>query len=130
MIETQYLQPSPRLEVDLLVTTEGMKLTVQRGKFRVMGQTYRFREDQEITFEPSSARVSVQGYLALDRATNEPILLVDDVPEVGGQFDHYEWGETGPKALHVLFVFTIPPGTTSLDSVPVKVFLRKEKGDG
>jgi hypothetical protein len=130
MIETQYLQPSPRLEVDLLVTTEGMKLTVQRGKFRVMGQIYRLREDQEITFEPSSEPVSVQGHLALDRDTNEPFLLVDEVPEVNGSFDHYEWGETGPKALHTLFVINIPPGTASLDNVPVKVFLRKERTDG
>lgn len=130
MIETQYLQPSPRLEVDLLVTTEGLKLTVQRGKFRVMGQVYRFREDQEVTFEATAQRVSVQGYLALDRETNEAILLVDDVPEVNGQFDHYEWTETGPKALHLLFIINMPPGTTSLDDVPVKVFLRKEQVNG
>lgn len=130
MIEIQHLQPSPRLEVDLLVTTEGMTLKVQRGKFRVNKQTYRFREDQEVTFEPSPSRVSIQGFLALDRDTNEPFLLVDDVPEVNGSFDHYEWGVTGPKALHLLFVINLPPGATSLDDVPVKVFLRKEQVDG
>lgn len=130
MIETQYLQPSPQLEVDLLVTTEGMKLTVQRGKFRVKGQIYRFREDQEVTFDTISSNTSVHGYLALDRETNEPLLLVDDVPEVNGQYDHYEWGDTGPKPLYLLFMMDIPPGTTSLENVPVKVFLRKEKVDG
>ncbi len=130
MIEAQCLQPSERLEVDLPVTIEGLKLTVGRGDFRVQGQTYTLPEDQEITFEPAQERISVHGYLAHDSVTNETFVLADIVPEVFGQFDHFEWAESSFQPLHVLFVFTIPPGTSNLDDVPVKVLLRKRQADG
>lgn len=129
MIENQILQGSLRLDVNLSVTCVGMTITVKAGTFKVKGRDYPL-EEQKITIGYSATPQSVQGFLTLDPDTNEAFLLVDEVPEVNGQYDHYEWSAHKLEPLHLLFIVNVPAAVTSLDMVPIKVFLRKSSTNG
>lgn len=124
MIQVENLQGSPRTDVQLDVSCDGMTIRVGPGSFRIMGQDYILEEEQTITLDASVGQLSVTGFLVCDQGSTAPYLFVDEVPEVHGEFDHYDWPADGPKVLHLLFVTNVPKNTTSLEQVPVKVFLR------
>lgn len=124
MIEIQNLQGSAKIDVQLGVSCSGMTIRVEAGTFRVAGVDYVLEEEQTVTLDASVGRLSVTGYLACDPGSTVPYLFVDEVPEVHGDFDHYDWPAEGPQPIHLLFIANVPKDTTDLADVPVKVFLR------
>jgi hypothetical protein len=125
MIQVETLQGSAKTDIRLDVSCSGMTIRVGPGSFRVAGVDYEFSEEQTATLDASPGQLSVMGYIVCDPGSTDAYLFVDDVPEVNGGYDHYDWVEGGPKPIHVLFIANVPQGTTDMSDVDVRVFLRK-----
>ena len=124
MIQKVDLPGSQRLAVMLDVTASGNKIQIAGGKFKVAGVEYTLTP-QEITLSlPPPDLLSVQAFLACDKDSSTPFLMVDEAHRVNGAFDHYTWVESGPKPLNRLLVVNLTPANSSLDEATVKVFLR------
>lgn len=106
--------------INLDVQVDGMTITVKAGSFRVCGVDYQLAEDQEFEVTADAAELTgIEGWLVVDKASGLPVVFVEErVSSERG----YMFPDSGPyKLLEGIFFAQIPPGTTDLKDVEIRV---------
>lgn len=108
--------------LNLNVSIENLlDIRVSSGTFKIAGQDYNLESDGLETIDVDSVyETEVFGYLAQNVSTEEIIVLVDehildgiDVP--------YKFGDGTYKLLETLFSINVPPGTTDLSTLELRI---------
>jgi hypothetical protein len=124
--ELAYHDPS-RESFRLDVEVEGMTIRVKKGSFVTGGKSYSLSEDSEYDVTGSAThKVSINGYIVLDRA-KKPQVLIDELVHDGVDQPYlFKDGQFTP--LHPIFsIHKMAAGTKDLSGVAVKVYRDEPK---
>jgi hypothetical protein len=96
----------------------GMKITVPSGTYDLDGGLALLQEDEEHTVVSGVVPLDISGYLVREVVSGEIRLFVDEI-EPG---EHgYSFEGNSFQVLLQFFSLRVPPGTTSLDDIPIRV---------
>ena len=105
--------------LDLPLTIEGNKLTVQKTDFVYGGEAFSLVEDEVFELEPHPEESWVEASFVVDVKTGELRLLFD--VSLNGYWYDFSQKDCPYRRIDRVIFFTVPPNTTKLDDLTINV---------
>lgn len=104
------------------ITVDGLTVTVEAGTIVINGEVLSFTERQIVEISSAPVPQDVLAYVCLDKASGEPVLVVDEIHEDGVDKPHSFSADSPHQMIHLLWSLRVAARAPSIDKSALHVY--------